>query len=204
MRIIQILLAIIVMTQFGCVSGEILQPYNGKDPGNVDFSGTWLLREHDSADSRSIDRAISQTEGARRRSRQISRGKRAGFVHVFLETGELLKISQTPYGFFMSVDRSVVEEFQFGEQRMVNVGEIVGQRVSGWDGEIYIVETLDEHGMKLTEKFSVSADRKILRREIIFRSRKDEEAVIVQLFDNLDLSNDDTKAGTGVETVPAG
>jgi hypothetical protein len=180
-------------------TSELLVPYSAIPPDDVDFSGTWKIREGESADQRSISRAIDTTDGQKQtvlvkptgssggQSQSRSRQKReSGFVHVFLETGKLLKVTQTPGGFFVSVDRSVVEEFRFGEHRMVSVGEIEAQRVSGWQGDEYIVESLDKSGMKLTERFWVSEEGNLLNREITFRSKKNEERTLLQVFDRVD------------------
>jgi hypothetical protein len=70
-------------------------------------------------------------------------------VYVFLETGAYLKVTQTAHALFVSFDRSVVEEFRFGESRIVSVGEVQAQRVTGWQGDSLTVETLDRNVMKL-------------------------------------------------------
>lgn len=203
MRIVQVSLVIVCVALAGCGSQEILEPGAAMAPAGVDFSGTWVLREKDSADSHSIQQAVMRTDGGRQtesnsRSR-ARRRKHSGLVDVFLETGRTLKITQTPHGFFISVDRSVVEEFSFGERRTVSVGNIVGRRVSGWKGPVYVVETLDQNGMKLTERFSVSADKQELQREITFRSRKKEEVTLVQWFDKTDPASQRKKRATGTE-----
>ena len=107
-------------------------------------------------------------------------------MHVFLETGNSLKVTQTPYALFISFDRAVVEEFRFGENRTVNVGEIEAQRVTGWDGSQLVVETLDKKGMKLTEQFQLLGAGDVLERRITFRNKKLEEQTIVQEFDRDD------------------
>ena len=175
-----------------CGHNEVLEPFGATPQAGVDFTGLWELRAGESADNLSIMRAIDSTDGVKndRSARSSGMGRpsgrsNSGLVHVFLETGRQLKVTQTPYAFFVSIDRAVVEEFRFGEQRMVNVGEIEAQRVSGWDGATYVVETLDKRGMKLTEKFWLSEDRNTLNREITFRSRKLETASVTQLFDRV-------------------
>lgn len=203
MRIIQVSLVMVTLALAGCVSPEILQPGAAEAPDGVDFSGTWVLREKDSANERSIHQAIIRTDGGKqtksgRRSRS-GRGKHAGLVDVFLVTGRTLKITQTRHGFFISVDRSVVEEFSFGEHRTVHVGGIIAQRASGWDGPVYIVETLDENGMKLIERFSVSPDKQELRREITFRSRKNETVSLMQRFDKTDPARQHRKTVSGAD-----
>ena len=151
-------------------------------PAGVNFSGTWLLRTDESDGQRSINRAVSQV-GGKSSSSSSKRKSGTGRVQVFLETGSLLKITQTIDGFFVSVDRSVVEEFRFGENRMINVGDIEAQRVSGWDGPVYMVQTLDEGGMKMIDRFWLSDDEDVLLREITFHGRSEKTATVTQFFD---------------------
>ncbi len=111
---------------------------------------------------------------------------KGGLVYVFLETGTALKVTQTAHALFISFDRSVVEEFRFGESRLVSVGEVEAQRVTGWEGTQLVVETLDKNGIKLTERFHLTNGGATLQRQITFRSKKLEEETIVQEFDRAD------------------
>lgn len=106
-------------------------------------------------------------------------------MQVFLESGERLKITQTSHGIFISFDRSVVEEFRFGENRKINVGAIEAQRVSGWEGERYVVETLDRKGMKLTEQFFLSEDGETLHRLIVLRNKENGDVTMQQSFSRI-------------------
>jgi len=174
-----------------CATPEILAPRSGAVPPGIDLSGNYRMRETSRADRFRLREAIDKTDGvdSRSRTRRQSprmRGSgdvRGGLVHVFLETGTALKVTQTDYALFISFDRSVVEEFRFGENRLVSVGQVEAQRVTGWeDGEL-VVETLGENGMKLTERISLVENGTALRRRITFRSRKLEEESLVQVFD---------------------
>jgi len=181
-----------------CSSPEILEPIDGTVPAGTDLSGNWVMREVPPAERRRISEAINKTDGiedseyfrrqrsAQNRSRGGSGSFKGGMVYVFLETGTNLKVTQTPHGLFISFDRSVVEEFRFGENRSINVGEVVAQRVTGWQGSQLVVETLGENGMKLTERFLLTDNGNTLQRRITFRSKKLEEETIVQEFDRLD------------------
>jgi hypothetical protein len=182
----------------GCATPEILEPKNAAVPPGLDLSGNWVMREIPPAERRRISEAIRKTDGvddrevygrpqqSRSRSRGGSRSFKGGLVYVFLETGTALKVTQTPHGLFISFDRSVVEEFRFGEVRIVSVGEIEAQRVTGWEGNQLVVETLDKNGMKLTERFQLLDGGNTLQRQITFRSKKLEEETIVQEFDRAD------------------
>ena len=178
-----------------CTAPEILEPRDGTVPVGTDLSGNWVIRESSPAERSRIRQAIRNTDGVDdeavfRQKPQTRSGSRrsgkGGLVYVFLETGTALKITQTAYALFVSFDRSVVEEFRFGENRIVSVGEIEAQRVTGWEGSQLVVETLDKNGMKLTERYRLSGAGDKLLRQITFRSKKLEEETIVQEFDRSD------------------
>ena len=180
-----------------CSTPEVLEPRDGAVPVGTDLSGDWLMRQISPAERRRIRDAINKTDGVdeedvfkpKRSAQSTSRSRRSrkgGLVYVFLETGTALKVTQTEYGLFISFDRSVVEEFRFGENRLVSVGEVEAQRVTGWDGNQLVVETLDKNGMKLTERFQLKDGGKTLQRLITLRSQKLEEETIVQEFDRAD------------------
>lgn len=178
-----------------CSAPEVLEPRDGTVPRGVDLSGNWVLRETSPGGQREIRDAINKTDGVDgqaiiRRPETSRYGRRdearvkGGLVYVFLETGTNLKVTQTPYALFISFDRSVVEEFRFGENRTVSVGQVEAQRVTGWEGEQLVVETLGRNGMKLTERFWLANGGDTLHRQITFRSKRHEEETIVQLFDS--------------------
>lgn len=190
---LQILLAL-CMTLGACSTPEVLDPRDGTVPPGIDLSGNWVLRDIPRTERRRITEAIRRTDGvedrelyarpqsgpAGRRGRKSFKG---GLVYVFLETGSSLKLTQTPHALFISFDRSVVEEFRFGENRLVSVGEIEAQRVTGWEGNQLVVETLDRNGMKLTERFNLADNGRTLQRHITFRSKSLDEESILQEFD---------------------
>ncbi len=183
---------------YGCASPEVLIPKGTAAPAGVDFSGQWKIRPESMLDQRRINEAIDRTDGVDnktimremvnqqrvgRNGMRRSGGTSGGLVHVFLEMGESLKITQTPYALFISFDRAVVEEYPFGENSPINIGEADAHRVSGWEGNAYIIETLGEKGMKLTDRYSLADDNERLIRRITLRSKNMEEVTIVQDFD---------------------
>lgn len=182
-----------------CAEPEILEPRDGTVPAGTDLSGNWLMREIPPGERRRLSEAINKTDGVaddrvfRRQGASRNRSRRGGsgvsveggLVYVFLETGTALKVTQTPHALFISFDRSVVEEFRFGENRIISIGEIEAQRVTGWEGNQLVVETLGRKGMKLTERFQLTNGGKSLQRQITFRSKKLDEETIVQQFDRV-------------------
>lgn len=180
-----------------CGAREVLLPKNADVPAGIDFSGQWQLRTDPDLEQRRLNDAISRTDGVDSGAilwpREVQRNGRVvverqdhgGLVHVFLQHGRQLKITQTASAIFISFDRAVVEEFRFGESREVQVGPVIADRVSGWQGRKYVVETLDENNMKLTEIFEFGDSRDTLRRTIILRGRNQEAVRIVQVFDRL-------------------
>ena len=169
-----------------CGSNETLLRKSAVAPPEMTLTGQWELVEDIDTILRDFDRAISQTSGGKKNSgslstksrRQRQSGKTAGgLVYVFLENGKNLKITQLEFGLFISFDRSVVEEYLFGEVRMVSIGGAQAQRVSGWEGEEYVIETLGKKGMKLTERYHLIEHESRLYRQVILRSKKGETVV---------------------------
>jgi hypothetical protein len=179
-----------------CSAPEMLEPRPGAVPHGVDLSGDWLIRTDQREDEQRLRQAIRRTDGIddrdlyRRPSGRTneSRGSRSskvkgGLVHIFLETGAALRVSQTDHGLFISFDRAVVEEYRFGERRIINVGEVQAQRVTGWEGDALVVDTLGRNGMKLTERYRLLDSGDTLERSITLRSKEGEQETIVQLFE---------------------
>lgn len=161
-------LLVMTLLLVACTAGPTLEPRPGGNPEQVDLSGTWNLRAGDELPV-SNEQTIrmprrSQNGDSEMRRPGRSRRTRGSSIHLFLESGKTLKVSQTDYGLFFSFDRAVVEEYNFGEFRAVSVGPIRAQRASGWDGDRFIVETMDEEGNVLTERWHL--DGTLLVRDI--------------------------------------
>jgi len=163
-------LVVVTLVLCSCAGREPLPAKSGTVPAGVDLSGRWQLRD----DSQSTNRAISDIEreaaGANeglipKSTRKTSSRKKSddSQVHVFLETGEVLKITQVERGLFVSFDRAIVEEYRFGEQRMANVGPVVADRVSGWENGAYVIETRDKEGAMLIETYRLDGQDVMIR-----------------------------------------
>ncbi len=181
-----ILLALAVLLT-ACATREVLIPKSPEVPGGVDLSGEWQLSADTAATNRELadaefeaagglDDLLGEPSGSRRNQRAL--------VHVFLETGSRLRVTQTDAGLFISFDRAVVEEYRFGEHRPVNVGPVVAERVSGWEEGGYVIETLDREGSKLVERYSLADGATLVRRITIFDG-DDVEMSVVQRFERL-------------------
>lgn len=188
------MLALIAASCGACASREELIAKSGVVPGGVDLSGRWQLRDAGDDSMRQIDAAAMRAAGAAGRDlippsrgdgdARPARRARGALVYVFLETGRYLKITQTGAGLFISFDRAVVEEYRFGEKCEISVGEITAQRVSGWEGRAYTIETLDRNGAKLIERYELRDAGTVLARSIrVFLRGGDETLDITQLFD---------------------
>ncbi len=168
-----------------CGSVPTLITKSAAVPDGVNFTGMWQTRPDPAADRLSDNQAPGDGLILSRRSRDARRGRNNSdrSVQVFLEFGQSLKITQTRYGLFISYDRSVVEEFTFGENRVVSIGPIEAQRASGWEGNAFVVETLDEGGSLLSESWRFDAGGDVLVRNIRI-SKGDKELVSrQQIFD---------------------
>jgi len=157
------MLAFIVLMG-GCSGKEVLIAKPAMVPAGVDLSGQWLLRE---------------TGGT---TQPVARET---LVYAFFETGKSVKVTQTEDGLFVSFDRSVVEEYRFGENRTVSVGEISADRVSGWEGESYLIETLDKNGAKLIDSYRIDAQGTQLTRTIAITSKNSRQLSLQQVFDRV-------------------
>ena len=156
-----------------------LAPVGDVIPAGVSLEGRWTLQ----GGAGDADRRIRTAEY---RSSGGQRGADGPSVFVFLRTGERLKISQTPYALFVSFDRSVVEEYRFREHRLVNVGPIAADRVSGWVDGQYVIRTLDNDGALLEESYALEAGDDVLARRVSVTYRKETVLSLKQVYDRLD------------------
>jgi len=166
-----------------CSAPLVLESKSAAVPPGVDLSGIWLLR--DESDMRRPTNNSGLQEGiipsGNKESSRRSRGSGGATVPVFLEYGTSLKITQTQYGIFISYDRSVVEEFTFGENRTVQIGPIEALRVSGWEGSSFVIETLDDSRTTLFESWRL--DGGVLIRNIRIAKGEKDSFVQTQMFD---------------------
>jgi len=163
-------LVVVALVLSSCAGREPLPAKSGTVPVGVDLSGRWQLRDHSQATNRAISDIEREAAGANeglipKSTRKTSSRKKSDDtqVHVFLETGEVLKITQVEHGLFVSFDRAIVEEYRFGEQRMANVGPVVADRVSGWENGAYVIETRDKEGAMLIETYRLDGQNVMIR-----------------------------------------
>lgn len=185
------MLAVLVLVA-GCAAREELVAKSAATPHGVDLSGLWYLRPENKDTMRRITEAGRNAAGAReaivppRQAEKQSSSQRpadGASVFVFLETGSVVKVTQTDFGLFVSFDRAVVEEYRFGEKRQISVGPIVADRVSGWEGNAYVIETIDDDGAKLVEKYRLNANDGSLMRTILIVRKGEAQMEIEQVFD---------------------
>ena len=106
------LIALVVVTLLlsSCAGREPLPAKSGTVPAGIDLSGRWQLRDDSQETSRAISDIEREAAGADedlipKSSRKTSSRKKNDDtqVHVFLETGEALKITQAQL--FMCAER---------------------------------------------------------------------------------------------------
>jgi len=193
-RLFLILVVVCFAILSGCAAREELIAKSADVPTGVDLSGQWRLRV-DSLDSvERIGEAEREAAGGkesillvpeRKSQRSRQRSSAGTLVHVFLETGSSLKVTQTPHGLFISFDRAIVEEYRFGEKREINVGPVMADRVSGWEGNSYVIETLDKDGAKLIETYRLSEDGHKMFRTILIIQNGKSQLDVEQVFDGI-------------------
>lgn len=172
-----------------CSAREVLVPRSRTAPAGVDLTGLWRLQTEGSNERLSNAERRAANDGGisipspSREQRSQPRANRDSLVHVFLETGAMLKITQTEYGLFISFDRAVVEEYRFGENRLVNVGPVEADRVSGWEGSDYVIETLDMDNNKLVERYALQGDGDVLVRRVSIYRKGELDLSVVQRYE---------------------
>lgn len=134
----------------GCAADPTLITRPEPVPAGLDLTGNWVQTRAS---------GISQPEA------------RDTAVNVFVKTGNALKLTQTETGLFVSFDRSVVEEYRFGENRIISIGEIEAERASGWANNGYVIETLDDANALLIDTYRLLNEGENLRRTVELRHR---------------------------------
>lgn len=134
----------------GCGAEPTLITRPDPVPAGLDLTGNWV---------QTMRSGISQPEA------------KDTAVNVFVKTGEVLKISQTDTGLFISFDRSVVDEYRFAENRITNIGEIEAERASGWAENGYVIETLDDDNALLIDTYRLRNEGESLRRTLVLLYR---------------------------------
>ncbi len=175
-----------LLTLVACTAAPSLITKSAAVPVGVDLSGQWLIRDGGKAarpTSSGDDEGIVTNERRRASRARKSRKSSGSSAHVFLEYGQSLKITQTHFGVFISYDRSIVEEFRFGENRLVTVGPIEAMRVSGWEGNVFVIETLDDSRSILAESWQLESDAQVLVRNIRISNGEQEIYRQQQTFD---------------------
>jgi len=176
-----------------CAAPEMLEPKSANAPASIDLSGDWQFVGDYAAMSRDMDLAIRVTDGVDERTlmEQIrlggSRrsGSTGGVAHLFIENAAGIRISQAQHALFISFGRSVVEEYRYGELRLARIGEATAQRSSGWENSDYVIETLDRERMKVTERYRLLDEGRMLERLLTFRGKAMNEVPVRQLFERV-------------------
>lgn len=193
-RLFPLVLMTFLAVLAGCAAREELVAKSAAVPAGVDLSGQWQLRADDQDTVRRIDAAELKAAGGeqgtilvpRKRPSRAERKSASGAqVHVFLETGKSLKLTQTEFGLFVSFDRAIVEEYRFGEKRTVNVGPVMADRVSGWEGQHYVIVTRDKDGAVLTETYRLDAEGDGMIRTITISHDGENQLDVNQVFERL-------------------
>ena len=175
----------------GCAAKPQLLAKSATVPAGVDFTGTWRLSERSKRSVEQLEAVGAGHHGdileeaKRARTGRRSRTTKGAAVRVFLETAENLKVTQTEYAMFVSFDRSVVEEFRFGENRIIHVGPITDQRVSGWEDGAYVVETLDDDGARLLVQYRLHDSGRTMLRQVRMFIKNREELNLEQVYERV-------------------
>lgn len=183
-----LLLLSLLLVACGATPAPQLAPVGEVIPDGISLEGRWHLRvAGDEPEARAGQPAADGiiVPNRREHGRGSRQPKDGPSVHVFLETGSNLKVTQTGYGLFISFDRSVVEEYRFREHRRVNVGPIEADRVSGWADGRYVIQTLDAQSALLTETYALQDGGRQLVRTVTIVHKDQETLSLQQIFDRV-------------------
>lgn len=187
------LLLFLMLSLNGCASIEELDKYSNNSLNEIDLNGSWVFSGKFEDNKQSIESAIKQTNNVNYRGikttgvfdgRNTSKVKRnsRGVAHLFFENTNKIKITQTKYSLFINFNRSIVEEYSFGEVKKITIGNVIARRSSGWVNNVYRIDTLDDYGMKITEEYKLVNSSNILERLLIFRDRDLNEISVLQTY----------------------
>ena len=176
-----------------CASIEELDKYSNKNTSKTDLNGSWEFIGNFEDNKKSIASAVKKTSDVIYQSikttgvfdrNNLSKVKpnSRGVAHLFFENTKKIKITQTNYSLFINFNRSIVEEYSFGEVKKITLGNVIARRSSGWVNNSYRIETLDDYGMKITEEYKLTGSSKNLERMLIFRDRDLNEIRILQIY----------------------
>jgi|TARA_B110000438_G_scaffold38806_1_gene38617 hypothetical protein len=176
-----------------CASIEELDKYSNKNTSKTDLNGSWEFIGNFEDNKKSIASAVKKTNDVIYQSikttgvfdrNNLSKVKpnSRGVAHLFFENSKKIKITQTNYSLFINFNRSIVEEYSFGEVKKITLGNVIARRSSGWVNNSYRIETLDDYGMKITEEYKLTGSSNNLERMLIFRDRDLNEIRILQIY----------------------
>ena len=176
----------------GCATPETPNKFGLLENSTINMNGYWEYIGDYNENEKQIISAIKDSSGVVYRaikttgvfdgkSNEKVRKNSRGVAHLFFENSKKIQITQTNYSIFINFDRSIVEEYSFGELKKIQLGNVSAMRSSGWVDKSYFIETLDAYGMKITEKYSLTANNN-LERIIIFRDNKMNDVKIEQLY----------------------
>ncbi|HNP35197.1 MAG TPA: hypothetical protein PKK10_05045 [Woeseiaceae bacterium] len=184
-RIALLTVCVSVLLLTSCASREQLQSKSAVVPADMNLSGTWVLRDEQQSGSPLLSDAELEFQIPPAKPSRSRKKKGASLVNVFLQRGSRLKITQTKDGLFVSFDRSVVEEYRFGENRVISVGPVEASRVSGWEGQAYVIETLTDDGYKLVEHYRLENNGTLLVRKAAIFKKDSLATSFVQEYDKV-------------------
>ena len=176
------------MILISCSTNETLVNFN-QDPEEVtNLGGSWeyIAKLNGQQDlNEAINRIIGQNNKRNIFSSSANQQNKRNsdyVAHLFLRDANRIKITQTRYALYIDFNRSIVEEYKNNRIETIELGEIKVQRSSGWQNGYYLIDTLDDRGMKITETYSLVNQNKNLQRKIILRDKDENEVVLERLY----------------------
>jgi len=171
-----------------CSTNESLVNYNQNPEELINLEGSWeYTAKHDA--QKDLDAVINRIIGKNSKKNIFSssanqkNNRNSDYVaHLFLRDAKRIKITQTRFAIYIDFNRSIVEEYKNNRVEIIELGEVKAQRSSGWQNDLYLIDTLDDRGMKITETYSLVNQDKNLQRQVIIRDKNANEVIFRRLY----------------------
>jgi hypothetical protein len=185
-----------------CAGGPSLQ---SAPPPALDLSGVWTLDASSSTSpGEAFAAAVAATAPARARHAQHHGGsgprgrgqdEPGGYaalgpprrdprdtLAVLVPEAPRLQIEQLPAELRMRFTGYGTQRLRYGVETSLILQVGTGKRVAGWEDDAFVVHTQLKEGLKIDDRYRVSADRARLVRELTINSPQLDSGLVVRLL----------------------
>lgn len=172
----------------GCSAPPDLIAFGAARTSETDFTGSWHRNESiNPTNLPAVPLEADQQQAAQKR-RPSSRPKGPGLA-IFYDglylSAKNIRMTQDETVLFVKFDLARVEEYRFGEKRLANIGPLSILRVSGWEGDQYVVRSVTDDGTNVEDRYYLSNNGLRLHRVVSVEGRDQSKNTVRQVFDRV-------------------